>query len=636
MILGGAAAALTTKIRQVIAAGKSAASCANMRRYAHAPAAGAGRRVLARPRRACRPLAVAQDDGWLSDGRCRLATDSLPAAYARCGTLEVPLDPAAPDGPKVELFVARLGALQRRAAARPAAPDRRRPRPEHGRFLSAAARRVRARAPRPRHHPRRPARHGPLGRGLRLRRARRSVARYGGGPTSLNRVIDACVAELDHDPRFYTTSVAVQDLERVRAALGIEQWNVYGVSYGTRVAQHYLRRYPDARALASCSTASCRRRSRSDPTSRARRSARSSRSSRAARPTRSAARGSPRCRSCSRKCSTRLDAGAAEETDPPPISALELRTLVRFMSYSAATVALLPVLISEAHAGNYAPLAGQARTLLRELPESLSFPMSNSVMCAEDAPYVADAATGGLDATYLGHRHHGRHHADLRPLARRPHRRRLQDARRQRHARAALVRRVRSDHPARLCGARARPTGLRNSVHLIGRGQGHGLIGVGCVPRMLRSFLERARAGRARRELPRARAADAVLLELARARAMIEVDGISKRFGTVRAVEGVSFKARGRPDHGAARAERRRQVDVPAHPVDGAASRTPARPASAASISRPDPLAARRTLGVLPHSSGLYQQLTGAREHRVLRAFAWHGRGAARGARRRA
>ena len=100
----------------------------------------------------------------------------------------------------------------------------------------------------------------------------------------------------------------------------------------------------------------------------------------------------------------RLDAGAADETDPPPISALELRTLVRFMSYSAATVALLPVLISEAHAGNYAPLAGQARTLLRELPESLSFPMSNSVTCTEDVPYVADGCDGRPRCHVLGHR----------------------------------------------------------------------------------------------------------------------------------------------------------------------------------------------------------------------------------------
>ena len=43
---------------------------------------------------------------------------------------------------------------------------------------------------------------------------------------------------------FYTTSVAVRDLDTVRAALGYARINLYGVSYGTRVAQHYVRRYP--------------------------------------------------------------------------------------------------------------------------------------------------------------------------------------------------------------------------------------------------------------------------------------------------------------------------------------------------------------------------------------------------------
>ena len=36
---------------------------------------------------------------WHSEERCRLAADPLPAAFARCGTITVPLDPAAPDGP---------------------------------------------------------------------------------------------------------------------------------------------------------------------------------------------------------------------------------------------------------------------------------------------------------------------------------------------------------------------------------------------------------------------------------------------------------------------------------------------------------------------------------------------------------
>ena len=46
------------------------------------------------------------------------------------------------------------------------------------------------------------------------------------------------------DVAFYTTSIAVRDLDRVREALGYETINLYGASYGTRVAQHYLRRFP--------------------------------------------------------------------------------------------------------------------------------------------------------------------------------------------------------------------------------------------------------------------------------------------------------------------------------------------------------------------------------------------------------
>ena len=56
----------------------------------------------------------------------------------------------------------------------------------------------------------------------------------------------ACLDGLPGDPRFYTTSLAVRDLEALRIELGYAALNVYGVSYGTRVAQHYARRYPDA------------------------------------------------------------------------------------------------------------------------------------------------------------------------------------------------------------------------------------------------------------------------------------------------------------------------------------------------------------------------------------------------------
>src|SRR5262249_42180246 len=46
------------------------------------------------------------------------------------------------------------------------------------------------------------------------------------------------------DVRYYTTSLAVQDLDRVREALGYSFINLYGASYGTRVAQQYLRHFP--------------------------------------------------------------------------------------------------------------------------------------------------------------------------------------------------------------------------------------------------------------------------------------------------------------------------------------------------------------------------------------------------------
>jgi pimeloyl-ACP methyl ester carboxylesterase len=54
-----------------------------------------------------------------------------------------------------------------------------------------------------------------------------------------------CLEALPHDPRYFTTSVAVTDLEAIREALGYTRLNLYGVSYGSRVAQHFARRYPD-------------------------------------------------------------------------------------------------------------------------------------------------------------------------------------------------------------------------------------------------------------------------------------------------------------------------------------------------------------------------------------------------------
>jgi pimeloyl-ACP methyl ester carboxylesterase len=53
----------------------------------------------------------------------------------------------------------------------------------------------------------------------------------------------ACLERLDADARFYTTSIAMDDIDDVRRFLGYEQINLWGGSYGTRAALVYLKQH---------------------------------------------------------------------------------------------------------------------------------------------------------------------------------------------------------------------------------------------------------------------------------------------------------------------------------------------------------------------------------------------------------
>ena len=440
-------------------------------------------------------FAQAGDSG---EQACRLTAKSLPAAFARCRVLDVPLDPAAPDGPTIELFVARIAALSTSPQPDPLLIITGGPGQSTVDFylqLRGAFEQVRR------------------DRDLILvdqRGTGRSAAGFAcdvpqdlaletAGAEELNRFVDRCLAALEHDPRFYTTSVAVGDLDRVRAALELEQWNLYGVSYGTRVAQHYLRRFPERvravildgvvpaeialgpevaifaqRALdaifARCGQEpECGTRFGNLPVRFAELLA--------------------RLRAQPVEAQAAALAGApASEKDSASFGAAHLQALARFMSYSTQTAALLPLVFSEAHAGNYEPLIAQAQTILRDLPEALSFPMSNAVVCTEDAPFMS-VSIPGLDATFLGTA--------------------IVDALSNICARwpAGVLdddfkQPVVSDQPVLLLSGEADPVtppeyaeraiagGLTNSVHLIGRAQGHGLAAVGCVPRLMRAFLQ--------------------------------------------------------------------------------------------------------------------------------------------------
>jgi pimeloyl-ACP methyl ester carboxylesterase len=66
-------------------------------------------------------------------------------------------------------------------------------------------------------------------------------------PSELEKTYAAWIKEqlpkLDLDMRYYTTSVAMDDLDDVRQALGYEKINLFGGSYGTTAAQYYLRQH---------------------------------------------------------------------------------------------------------------------------------------------------------------------------------------------------------------------------------------------------------------------------------------------------------------------------------------------------------------------------------------------------------
>lgn len=69
-------------------------------------------------------------------------------------------------------------------------------------------------------------------------------------PAQQMKRLDACRDALQKLPygdlKQFTTTIAMQDMEAVRQALGVPQWNLIGASYGTRAALEYLRLFPGA------------------------------------------------------------------------------------------------------------------------------------------------------------------------------------------------------------------------------------------------------------------------------------------------------------------------------------------------------------------------------------------------------
>jgi pimeloyl-ACP methyl ester carboxylesterase len=224
-----------------------------------------------------------------------------------------------------------------------------------------------------------------------------------------------CLTTLEKTSRveFYTTSVAVQDLDLVRAALGYARINIYGVSYGTRVAQHYVRRFPGhtrsvildgvvppqlalgtatafnaeqalSNILARCAhDAECSKRF-GDPAI----AYHALRNSLQAHPV-----------------SVSLADPTSGETSKFDFTGYHLATVLRLASYTAEQAALLPLMLHGATASdNFTPLASQFLMVNRSYGDALAYGMHNSVVCTEDVPFwdLTKVNRAEMEKTYLG------------------------------------------------------------------------------------------------------------------------------------------------------------------------------------------------------------------------------------------
>ena len=314
---------------------------------------------------------------------------------------------------------------------------------------------------------------------------------------TIRKDVAACLDEVKQkaDPRYYTTTIAVQDLEDVRKALGSPQLDLVGVSYGTRMAQQYIKHYPNSvrsvvldsvvpnqavlgedfagnlddalkKDFAYCTAVPVCKQRFGD-------------SMQTLYQLRDALRANPH------KVSFRDP--ETYETVERPLSEFSLASVVRMFAYQPETAALLPLSINAAAHGDVGPLLGQAKILSGDLSGDMNNGMSMSVICSEDADLLQPRPQD--QNTILGNHLVDaiKAQCDVWPHGARP-----DDF----HAP------LKSDKPILMLSGELDPvtpprygqqilSGLSDARQLIFKGQGHSLLGRGCMPQLLGKFIDK-------------------------------------------------------------------------------------------------------------------------------------------------
>jgi len=295
-------------------------------------------------------------------------------------------------------------------------------------------------------------------------------------------------------PEYYTTSDAIRDLEAVRQALGAPQLDLLGISYGTRVAQQYAARYPrSVRSVVLDSPV---------PNTLALGSEHARNLEQALKMLFARCSADDHCRqsfgdsyATLYQLRDRLRARAQSVTIRDPASneplqldfgAEDLAAVVRIDAYSPITAALLPLTLSQADHGNFAPLVSQKKWISDDLGSQITGGMELSVVCAEDADLLAPRPED--TATLMGNDQiakiqsacalwpRGERPADFhQPLV---------------SALPVLILAGQYDPVTPPAYGSAMLRTLSNARLLLAPGQGHVVIGAGCMQRLVDQFID--------------------------------------------------------------------------------------------------------------------------------------------------
>jgi pimeloyl-ACP methyl ester carboxylesterase len=202
--------------------------------------------------------------------------------------------------------------------------------------------------------------------------------------------------ELKADLKLYTTSIAMDDLDEVRAALGYDRINIFGGSYGTRAAQVYLRRHPRrVRAIILHGVSPPGQFMPRDFPQHTERALDGVLEECAADEACRAA--FPNLRAEVKAVLERLLRRAVEVTVKHPQSGVSTRVelsrdlageAIRYMLYQSDAASRIPLYIHLAAQGNFTPLAEAAIFYRRRIVATGSNGMYLSVTCAEDLPWI--------------------------------------------------------------------------------------------------------------------------------------------------------------------------------------------------------------------------------------------------------